>query len=675
MSIDTNSTGTNIADSSSETRDKIPSEERAATVKKSTGSPSARSSKDSPVAPSRVRRWLAKVLPADRFKGLFSSLVVHGIIAIVLALWAFPIMDKSVIPILLTELDLSEELEEIDESTLQLFTEVTLNAVDSPTALSSTQKSATAPVAASSQPVFDENMLLEATSEQPSALPPELTSANALVPMTSSANQGKGRVVVDSYDHAFDRLTQEIIDMLEKGKVLVVWCFDESGSMKDDQKAIRDRLEKVYAELGLNEVASGGNLTTAVTSFGSDFHMHLEEPTDRLDLIQQSIDSITVDATGQEHMTLAIAHSIQHHVDYAKRQRRQMVLILVSDESGNPEDNNRYLEETIYLAERAGCRIYVLGRESVFGYPYAHIEWEHPQTYVVHQIPVDRGPESAVVEQLQTEGFSRRTDSHPSGFGPYEQSRMAWVTGGMFFMLPSVELDVVGLDKRQYRLEAMTEYMPDLRPRSEVMEEINDSQLRAGLVQLIYEMNPYNEQAAKIIDMRTHFSIKIPEFIQQVRTEQAKIAIYSNYLDRMRNALEEFWYLREKEENPRWQANADLMRAQLLVYRIRLFEYNAYLNAFMNDPKVVPYQKPPDLHLIEWRLIRRQEMISKDITTSEVERAKKLLGEVIEKHPDSPWAARAEKELAGGLGVELQSYYRRVPTGGGNSPLIPVPKL
>ena len=675
MSIDAKGPGNNIADSSTETRDKTRSEERAATAKKPTGPPSARSSKDSPVAPSKVRGWLAKVLPADRVKGLLSSFAVHAIIAIVLAMWALPIMDKSVIPILFTESDLSEELEEIDESPLQQFTEVTLNAVDLKTALSSTQMSATAPAAVSSQPVLDENMLLEATSEQPSALPSELTSANALIPMTSATNRGKGRVVVDSYDHAFDSLTQEILNLLEKGKVLVVWCFDESSSMKDDQKAIRDRLEKVYAELGLNEVASGGNLTTAVTSFGSDFHMHLEKPTDRLDLIQQSIDSIIDDPTGQERMTLAIAHSILHHVDYAKRQRRQMVLILVSDESGNPEDNNQHLEETIYLAERVGCRIYILGREAVFGYPYAHISWEHPQTYVVHQIPVDRGPESAVVEQLQTEGFSRRSDSHPSGFGPYEQSRMAWVTGGMFFMLPSVELDVVGLDKRRYRLEAMTEYMPDLRPRGEVMEEVNRSQLRAGLVQLIYDMNPYNERAAKIIDMRVHFSIKIPEFIQQVRTEQAKIAIYSNYLDRMRNALEEFWYLREQEENPRWQANADLMRAQLLVYRIRLFEYSAYLNAFMNDPKVVPYQKPPDLHLIDWRLKRRQEMISKEITISEVARAKQLLGEVIEKHPGSPWAARAEKELAGGLGVELHPYYRRVPTGGGNSPLIPVPKL
>ena len=33
--------------------------------------------------------------------------------------------------------------------------------------------------------------------------------------------------------------------------MLVVWLFDESDSMKDDQKEIRERFHKVYEELGL----------------------------------------------------------------------------------------------------------------------------------------------------------------------------------------------------------------------------------------------------------------------------------------------------------------------------------------------------------------------------------------------------------------------------------------
>jgi hypothetical protein len=486
---------------------------------------------------------------------------------------------------------------------------------------------------------------------------------------------GQGRVVVDNYDQAFDKLTQEILEMLEESKVLVIWVFDQSGSMKDDQQVIRDRLEQVYAELGLREIAGGGNLMTAVTSYGKEFAVHTQRPTDKLDKIRAAIDEIPVDISGEEMMCRAVGHSIQHHADFVRRGQRRTALVLVTDESGNREDNDSYLEQVIHTATSSGTRIYSLGREAVFGCPFAHIRWEHPQTFVIHYIPIDRGPESAYVEQLQTEGFHRRYDSHPSGYGPYEQSRMARETGAIFFLLPSVELDVVALDKRRYRLDLMREYRPDLRRRDVAMAEIGKSQLRTGLTQIIYDMNPYNEKAAEIIVMRDRFSKNLQEFIKQVNTEQAKITIYLDYLDRMGTALEEIWGLRKQETIPRWQANADLMRAQLLVYKIRLYEYGAYLEYFMNNPQYVSPTKDPNLHLIDWRIARRQEMITGEVTAKYLERAKELFQTVIDKHPDTPWAARAEKEMESGFGIHLYPYYRRIPTGTGTSPLIPVPKL
>ena len=58
------------------------------------------------------------------------------------------------------------------------------------------------------------------------------------------------------------------------------------------------------------------------------------------------------------------------------------------------------------------CKIYTLGRESVFGYPYAHMRYVHPQTKRPHWLRIDRGPETGFVEQLQTNGFRRRYDAH-----------------------------------------------------------------------------------------------------------------------------------------------------------------------------------------------------------------------------------------------------------------------
>ena len=123
------------------------------------------------------------------------------------------------------------------------------------------------------------------------------------------------------------------------------------------------------------------------------------------------------------------------------RGKRQMALIVVSDESGEPENNIQTLE---MAAKEMKCRTYFLGREAVFGYPHAYMNWRHPQTGVNHWLQVDRGPETAFVEQLQTNGFRRRRDAFSSGFGPYEQCRIARESGGIFFMLPTVEKDLVG---------------------------------------------------------------------------------------------------------------------------------------------------------------------------------------------------------------------------------------
>ena len=610
----------------------------------------------------------------------FASFLLHAVMLLILACFTIPQLVREHLPILLSDVDLNEEveLEELEDDSNPEFTVSTLTQ----STVDTTQASAVTAGGGLNQ--LHDSITRDVQSSLDADFSPSNSTQSGInlpgigemsTPL-SGAIKGEGRAVVDNYGQAFDRLTQEILAMLEQSRVLVVWCFDQSASMKDDQQEIRDRIERVYEELGLIDIAGQGNLVTGITSFGQNFLVHLEKPTSQLEQIKTAIDEIPVDPSGTEITCLSVAHTIEQYREFAKRTRRQMALVLVSDESGNREDNDANLEATINLAKDARCRIYVLGREAVFGYPYAYFRWEHPQTYVVHYIPVDRGPESSVVEQLQTDGFAKRVDSHPSGFGPYEQSRMAWETGGIFFMLPSVESDVVDYDQRRYRLDKMRAYQPDLRPRAQLFAEISNSTLRSGLLKIIYDMNPYDAESAKIIVMRTNFSVNIPEFIQQVRTEQAKATIYMNYLDQMRSALEEVWSLRHKETAPRWRANADLMRAQLLAYKIRLYEYGSYLEAFMNDPKILPLRKDPDLHFIHWEVSRRQEMITGDVTKKYVDEAKQLFAAVIDNHPETPWAARAEKEMTSGFGVELSPYYWRRPTGGSsNTELLPIPKL
>jgi hypothetical protein len=504
----------------------------------------------------------------------------------------------------------------------------------------------------------------------------DIPSTSRLLVQAPDGTVGDARAVVDSYQEALDQITQEILWMLEKGKVLVIWNFDQSESMKNDQKEIRDRIEHVYRQLGLLGRGQNDALETAVTSFGSNWINHTRRPTSDLVEIRAMIDEVPVDPSGREIMCTAIGQSITTFRPYCQRTDRQMALIVLTDESGDRIDNDNNLERAIAEAKAARCKLYVLGREAVFGYPYAHVRWVHPQTDHVHWIPIDRGPETAFVEQLQTDGFRRRYDAHPSGFGPYECSRLGRETGGIFFMLPSLETDLVHGQKRKYVLEQMRRYMPDLRSKLEVKAEIDNSPLRSMLEKVIYDLNPYNEQAAKIIVMRVHFSPDYPTFVQQARIEQAKALVYIDYLARVEQTIAKMERQRRQEDSPRWQANYDLMYAQVIAYQARMFEYGAYLEEFIKKPKVVPKKKSPNLTHVGWEIATRKETITGDKIKPYVERATAMFQEVIKNHAGTPWAARAEWELQRGFGVHLVEDYdapdRVIPPG---TPLTPVPKL
>lgn len=487
---------------------------------------------------------------------------------------------------------------------------------------------------------------------------------------------GDPRTIVRDYQEAMDLITQEILGMLYKDKVLLIWCFDQSESMKDDQKEIRQRLERVYAELGLADGTRGDALDTVITSFGQSFAIHTKRPTHDIQALRAAIDAVPVDSSGMEMMCDAVCMAIAQYRDTARRTQRQMALVLVTDESGDPASNQARIEQAIAEAQAARCRVYVLGREAVFGYPYAHMRWVHPQTQATHWLQIDRGPETATAEQLQTDGFHRRYDAHPSGFGSYEQTRLARQSGGIFFMLPSVEVNLVGGEKRLYELDAMRPYLPDLRSRAQVVRDIEKSPLRTGLTKVIYDLNPYVPEIAQIIEMRVNFSPRPDEFVQQARLEQAKAITYLAYLARVEQALFQLQPLREQEFSPRWEANYDLFAAQIVAYQARMFEYGAFLEFFLNNPKQVPFQKPPNLYLDHWAVRTRQEILVPEKTQSYIDRATDLFNAVINTHPGTPWAARAEIELSRGFGVELIEVYdapRPPPPAG--VVLIPVPKL
>ena len=580
------------------------------------------------------------------------SLIIHTIVLLILGLVSFkdnrtPVAQIVAIP---PRPDIEDPPVEVE---LNPKIDVAINNI---ALFESSPAPSASPSVAAQAPVLDTSLAAKADVSQIRIDSPTigLPDSMTLIEAVPDANvKGESRDIVDSYQEALDRLAQELIWMLDKGPVLAIWCFDQSGSMKDDQQEIRDRIETVYEQIGLVGRGKNDALLTAVTSFGESFLDHTQHnPTSDRDQIRSAIDSVPVDESGRELMCAAVGTTINTYRDFARR--RQIAVILVTDESGDRPNNDQFLEEAILAAKSTQSKVYVLGRESVFGYPLAYIRWLHPQTNRTHWLPIDRGPETAFPEQLQTNGFRRRHDAFSSGFGPYEQARMARETNGIFFMLPSRETNLVGEMKVRYDMEALRPYRPDLRAKEEVLYDRGAYPLRSLIWQVIQDLNPLNEETRKAVELQMRFPSNPNEFVKQARQAQTQAKTHLRYMAEAEARLLAGQELRSQEVDPRWQANYDLILAQLVAYQARTYEYGVAFDAAMQRPA----QSPGNNRVLAHWDIRTVDQIRTEEAKTYADRARSLFAEVQVNHPGSPWSARAENELGRGFGVDLRPAYR-----------------
>lgn len=491
----------------------------------------------------------------------------------------------------------------------------------------------------------------------------------------ASAVMGETGAVVEGYGAAMSRLTREIVRMMRESKVLVVWLFDESESMKDDQAEIRDQVHKVYDELGIaakqdaklktrrgkGDRVQDEILLTGIAGYGEQTHYLLDPPSAEIDKIKDAIDKIQIDETGKENMSAAVRDVISKFRVAAGRQDRKLVLVVVSDESG---DDGQFIEEAINEVKRANAPVYVLGRESVFGYPYARMRIYDKKYNLPHWLDVNRGPETAFPEALQWNGFGRRYDVYQSGFGPYEQVRLAKESGGIFFMLPGDEetLDGPGLERRKFDILDMREYQPKLESRREYEQARARSPFRQKIWEVITTLNPYQNSQ---LDVRQwHYSVDPAMFAAEGKENFDKALLSMKLANDAFADLERIQGLREREESWRWRAAYDLIRAQILAYRVRLFQY---LLALDQHVKQNPKTSKPESNF--WDIHIQQQLLPPDpeqvkitkVNWDELEKqrqtAEELYKFVIEEHPGTPWANRAQRELSEGFGVGFHDIF------------------
>lgn len=516
------------------------------------------------------------------------------------------------------------------------------------------------------------------------AMPTESTIA---VPLGEGDIAGETGAMVDGYGAAMHRLTQEILRMMREKKTVVVWLFDESESMRDDQREIRDAFDKVYSELRIyqeqEEKRRGrkrptDGLQTVIASYGSTVtdrtnpvNPARSRPTADLEQIKKAIDSIPVDATGAENMCSAIEAVCRKYNNLSRT--RKLAIVVVTDESG---DDGVAVDAAIQAARKARAPVYVLGRESVFGFPYTRQTWTHKETGLTFPLRIRRGPETAFAECLQWDGIHERWDAFGSGFGPYEQVRLARDTGGIFFQLPGEEenLNVPGANERRRRNAlVMKEYEPLLLSRRAYAEQREVRPFRKTLFAVINRLNPVENKILfanhdpKLNMRRWNFPVE-PTAFQEMATTCVGQAVHSMRLVNEAIALlETVKDQRDLEESLRWRAGYDLAYAQLVMIRLRLYQYLLILDDHVSNRRT---PKKPDSN--EWNIVARRQPIVPDerqyeriqttfglqqsreeyleVVRGEEVRATNLLRQVIATHPETPWARRARHELSMGFG-------------------------
>lgn len=471
-------------------------------------------------------------------------------------------------------------------------------------------------------------------------------AAEIVLPMASRLDQavtirGLGTEQVGAVEGAVDRIAVEIMRRLEHGRTLVVWAFDASGSLVAERERLSKHIEQVYSDLyklDQQSLARDGGLLTAVVGFGQDRKLLTHEPTADPAAITSAIDRVPLDETGVESTFQTTVDIVRRYGKYKRgNDLYHTMIIIVTDEIG---DDENYLEEAISVAVAAKVPVYVLGSPALFGRSEGYMDYTDPKTKkTYHHLPVTQGPESARIEQIRLPFWYNgpQYEMLDSGFGPYALSRLAGVTGGIYFVTR------MGPNRITFDPAGMREYRPDWVSRQQYELAIARHPIRQAVLQaaLLTQQNLPRQPGL------TFPPADDAEFKEAMKKQQEVVARVAYTVDQALEPISAVAKQRDRETSRRWQAQYDLIRGRLLAVKIRCYEYNWACAKMKKDP--AKFTQPGSN---AWRLVPDEEIHYSDKAAAAGKEARALLKRVIDDHPGTPWALLAQRELKDPFGFK-----------------------
>ena len=448
----------------------------------------------------------------------------------------------------------------------------------------------------------------------------------------------------------------------ELGPALVVWIVDRTPS---SQKIVTETTSAVKNYYDSPEVRqwsldSSDPLLTAVVSYDEQVEFVLDPPTGDWQKAKSAWDGIQTSTAGREHTFAAIKQALEKYLGLRTKERREVLMVVVSDEAGNDPQLVDVLVET---TRRNAIPIYVIGSPAPWGqvFPFAANPKAIDATKTDDSAPV-YGPESLFSERVDLQGWTAsygfNYESRPnldlidSGFGPFALERLCRASRGQFF---ATRPDAGGStynhygtthkywptgEELRFSTENIERYAPDYVSEPDYLQLLAENKARRAL-----------HEAAKLpkVTVEDYPSLTFPKGTEAQNTRnlsqaQQFAAKYSPAVDQLFGVLSPGEADRDKLTSPRWQAEFDLAMGRVSALKARLDGYNSMLaalkrgRAFQNAGSTT------------WNLEAADAFETESTIRKLAEKAKMYLQRVTEDHPGTPWAKIAEEELKNPLG-------------------------
>jgi hypothetical protein len=305
----------------------------------------------------------------------------------------------------------------------------------------------------------------------------------------------------------------------------------------------------------------------------------------------------------------------------------------------------------------------VVGVPAPFGREQTYVRYVDPDPRFdqsVQELPVHQGPESLRPElvKLGFAGQSEYDDPIDSGFGPFGLCRLAYETGGLYFVVhpnretgrrisPWETASMTAYISEFFDPRLMRSYRPDYVSIEEYDRMLSQNEACAALVEAAQL-----SWTAPMENVRLRFpKVDDSQLARDLSLAQRKAAKIEPKINQLVDILRRGEADRPQVTKPRWQASFDLAIGRALATKVRTEGYNAMLAEAKQGMR---FKNERD---DTWRLKPSQDVSLSSALAHDAADARTYLQRVVADHAGTPWAFLAERELREPMGWEWREEF------------------